>query len=186
MSGDLNLPPNITFSREYQHVEEDQIAQIQEIFKAFDQSNRGRITIGELPIILRLLNKNISEKDSVELQYEIDKKHRGYFTLNDLIQLLSEFQFKEDTEMDLLNALQELDQGADGFIPKDMFVQYLTTVGEIFTQEEVNEFLKYALEENNTDDLIDIRRLCQVMLPKIQARKVLLEENMGNNNGNSS
>ncbi|CDW86279.1 calmodulin [Stylonychia lemnae] len=178
---EFSIPPQKTYSKEYQHVEEDDIAQIQEIFKAFDSSNRSRVPIDQLPQILRLLNKNISEKDASELQYEIDKKHRGYFTFNDLIQLLSDFQFKEDTEMDLLNALQELDQGADGFIPKETFTHFLTTMGEVFNQDELNEFMKYALDENNTDDLIDIRRLSKIMLPKIQARKELLQENLTNN-----
>ena len=43
------------------------------------------------------------------MQYEIDKKNKGYFTLNDLIQLLSDFQFHEDSEEELLKALSELD-----------------------------------------------------------------------------
>ncbi len=67
------------------------------------------------------------------MQYEIDKKNKGYFTLNDLIQFLSDFQFHEDTEEELLQALQELDQGADGFIPKRVLVQFLTSMGEVFT-----------------------------------------------------
>jgi len=41
--------------------------------------------------MLRLLNKNVSEKDAHELMYEIDKKRRGYFTLPDFISLLSQF-----------------------------------------------------------------------------------------------
>ena len=41
--------------------------------------------------MLRLLNKNVSEKDSHELMSEIDKKRRGYFTLSDFISLLAQF-----------------------------------------------------------------------------------------------
>lgn len=41
--------------------------------------------------------------------------------------------------------------------------------------------MKYALDEHNTDDLIDIRRLCKIMFPEMQARKELLRESLANN-----
>jgi Ca2+-binding EF-hand superfamily protein len=40
---------------EFRSVEEDETAQIQEIFKHFDHGNRGRVATVELPTILRLL-----------------------------------------------------------------------------------------------------------------------------------
>ena len=77
----------------------------------------------------------------------------------------------EDTEKEMLKALQELDHDADGFIPKEDMIQFLTGMGETFKEEEVMEFLKYAInEEDPTDDMIDINRLCKVLLPKISTR----------------
>ena len=104
---------------EFRSVEEDETAQIQEIFKHFDHGNRGRVATVELPTILRLLQHNIGEEEDKELRYEVDKKNKGYFTMKELVNLLSEVTFKADTQADLLFALRELDTDADGFIERD-------------------------------------------------------------------
>ncbi len=45
-------------------VEDDDKAQIFEVFKAYDTANRGKVSIEHLPTILRLLNYNIGEAES--------------------------------------------------------------------------------------------------------------------------
>jgi len=69
-------------------VEEDEIAEISEIFNHFDFGNRGRVATTDLPTILRLLQHNIGEDEEKALRYEVDKKNRGYFTLKELVNLL--------------------------------------------------------------------------------------------------
>ena len=69
--------------------------------------------------------------------YQIDKKGRGYFTMPDLVRLLNETGFQEDTQPDLLKALQELDDDADGFVEKESLAQVLTHLGEGLNREEL-------------------------------------------------
>ena len=76
------------FKKKFDILEEDGIAHIEEIFKHFDFGNRGRVATADLPSILRLLQYNIGKAEEVELRYEIDKKNKGTFTLNELINLL--------------------------------------------------------------------------------------------------
>ena len=83
---------------QFKVVEEDEVAQIQEIFKHFDFGNRGRVATSDLPNILRLLQHNIGEEEDKELRYEIDKKNKGYFTLRELTTLLANTGFKEQTQ----------------------------------------------------------------------------------------
>lgn len=53
-----------------------------------------------------MLNLNLSDNEMVEMQCIIDRKNKGYFTMNDLItSILSEYEFKEDNEDVLLKAL---------------------------------------------------------------------------------
>ena len=47
--------------KRFQILEEDDIAQVEEIFKHFDFSNRGRVATADLPNILRLLEFNIGK-----------------------------------------------------------------------------------------------------------------------------
>ena len=80
--------------QQFKGVEQDEVAQIQEIFRHFDFGNRGRVATSDLPNILRLLQYNIGEEEDKELRYEIDKKNRGYFTLRELTTLLSNIGFE--------------------------------------------------------------------------------------------
>ena len=93
-----------------------------------------------MPTILRLLQHNIGEDEDKELRYEVDKKNRGYFTLKELVNLLSNNSFTEDTQAGLLQALSELDNDADGFIEFDQLAEYLRTVGEPMSEEEMQMF----------------------------------------------
>ena len=50
--------PNDNFKISYKNhrvIEEDEVAQIQEIFNHFDFGHRGRVATADLPTILRLL-----------------------------------------------------------------------------------------------------------------------------------
>jgi len=44
---------------------------------------------------------------------------KNYFLFEDLIELLQEVTFQEDTEDTLMQALLDLDDDGDGFIPKE-------------------------------------------------------------------
>ena len=81
--------------KRFQILEEDDIAQVEEIFKHFDFSNRGRVATADLPNILRLLEFNIGKIEEADLLYEIDKKNKGTFTMKELTSLLSNTGFEE-------------------------------------------------------------------------------------------
>ena len=81
--------------KRFQILEEDDIAQVETIFKHFDFSNRGRVATSDLPNILRLLEYNIGKVEEAELLYEIDKKNKGTFTMKELTSLLSNTGFEE-------------------------------------------------------------------------------------------
>lgn len=155
-------------------VEEDEIAEISEIFNHFDFGNRGRVATTDLPTILRLLQHNIGEDEDKALRYEVDKKNRGYFTLKELVNLLNHVSFHEDTQSGLLAALCELDTDADGFIEVDVLKGYLNSVGEPLTDEEMLQFTKLARDDtSDRPTLIDIKRLAEIMLPKIVAENAM-------------
>jgi Ca2+-binding EF-hand superfamily protein len=154
--------------KEYKAIEEDEIAQITEIFKHFDFGNRGRVATAELPTILRLLQHNIGEDEDKELRFEVDSKSKGFFTLKELVNLLENVSFKADTQTDLTFALSELDTDADGFIEREELAEYLRNVGEPLTEEEMQEFIKIATDvDSDRPTLVNIKRLSDIILPNI-------------------
>ena len=127
-------------------LEEDEIAQAEEIFRHFDFGNNGRVKTSDLPDILRLLEYNIGKQEAAELIYEIDKKNKGFFTLRDLISLLTITGFKRDERDELLTSLQELDDDGDGYISRQDLEGILTTIGEALDKEELQCLMELAIE----------------------------------------
>ena len=85
----------------------------------------------------------------------------------DLVRLLNVTGFKEDTTSDLLKALQELDDDADGFVDKETISQALTHLGEGLGREEVQMLLEIATDPNSEKPgLVDINRLAVIMSPE--------------------
>lgn len=105
------------YTKNYKALEEDDIAQVREIFKSFDMSNLGKISIEYLPRILRLLNYNIGKTELHDLILVVDKKSLGHFTMKELVILLSEYKFKTDKKKELFQSLAEIDNNGDGYIP---------------------------------------------------------------------
>ena len=73
-----------------------------------------------------------------------------------------------------MDAFAELDQDADGFIECDELCDYLKSVGEPFSDEEMQEFIKLARDEtSDRPKLIDIKRLTDILLPKLTGDNAL-------------
>ena len=64
----LLIPTNfkINYPR-FNVLEEDEVAQVEEIFKHFDFGNNGRVKTSELPSILQLLEHNVGKLEVKEL-----------------------------------------------------------------------------------------------------------------------
>ena len=58
----------------------------------------------------------------------------------------------------------ELDEDADGYIEKSEFVYFMKHCGEPLSEEELFKMMSFACEE---DDLIDIKKLAEILLPKL-------------------
>ncbi len=68
----------------------------------------------------------------------------------------------------------ELDQDADGFIEISELQDFLKSVGEPLTDEEMQAFTKNARDEtSDRPNLIDVKRLVNIILPKIVAETEL-------------
>ena len=86
--------------------------------------------------------------------------------MKDIVALLSKYKFMHDKQSDLLNAFQELDHDADGFIPQNELVGYVTEMGEALNEKEVEFMLELAKDKDQVDQsLINIKRLAELMIP---------------------
>ena len=67
----------------------------------------------------------------------MDKKSLGYFSMKELVILLSEYKFKTDKQKDLYEALLEIDNNGDGYISKKELTVYMKKMGEPLEDNEV-------------------------------------------------
>lgn len=95
----------------------------------------------------------------------VDRKQQGYFSENDLVILLSSYKFDIDKQSELLEAFRELDHDADGFVPRDQMIKYMTSMGEPLEQFEINYMMELAQQEGGDPNLIDIEKLAQILIP---------------------
>jgi len=86
--------------------------------------------------------------------------------------VLENFKFLDDTEETLISALQELDHDADGFISKEELGQYLSTMAEVFSPEELAEFMEIVGDD---EGLVNIEKMAKVLVPKLSAGNDLTE-----------
>ena len=154
---------------QFKVLEEDEIAQVQVIFNHFDLAGRGRIQTHEVTQILQLMGHNIGKVEEKQLMYDIDKKGKGYFQMQDLINLLCNTGFTDDSQGDLLKSLQELDDDADGYVEKESIVKVLSMQGEGLTREEIQVLLEISCDPNSDrPDLVDINKLAELLIPNVK------------------
>ena len=100
---------------------------------------------------------------------EVDKKQQGYFSMRDLVGMLSKYKFRIDKQKYLLESFREIDHNADGFIPIDELRKYMNSMGEPLEDHEINFMLDLAKpgpgEESEKPDEIDIVKLSKLMCP---------------------
>ena len=61
--------------------------------------------------------------------------------MKELVTLLSNFKFKTDKRQELLEAFQEIDQNADGYVPQADLKAFMTGMGEPLEDNEIQYLL---------------------------------------------
>ena len=153
---------------------------MQEIFSTFDHGTRKKVSLECLPKILRLLNYNIGNVELQDLMLIVDRKQSGFFGMEELKFLLSNFQFTIDRQKELLEAFRELDHNGDGFIPKEDLKNYMKHFGEPLEDDEVEFLLEQAklpgTREDAPKDEVDIEHLARIMVPSDDIMDDLVRE----------
>ena len=66
-----------------------------------------------------------------------------------------------------------MDDDADGFISKSEMEKYLKTMGEGLSDDELNKFMELAIDPDGPQDKIDIRKITEILLPKMVSTNML-------------
>jgi len=129
-----------------QHLDQEQLEQVQAAFALFDQDGDGRITIDELRRLYTSLGQTFSEAELRDFLTEVDSDGSGTIEWNEFLDLMVR-QLKGATrdqrEQGLRNAFEAMDSDQDGYVTLSEFKQLMTNIG---TSEEDVERLVAAMD----------------------------------------
>ena len=122
---------------------------IKAAFALFDRDNKGVCDVREIGTIVRHLGICPTEIELREMITEIEEEEpTGFIRFEKFERMMSrillENQYPRDPEDKLLRAFRTLDPDNKGYIEAEKIRTLLTTHGERFSQEEIDDFLSFA------------------------------------------
>lgn len=120
--------------------DQKQIAEFKEAFSMIDHDNDGFIDKEDLKDMLSSLGQNPSD----EVIEKMLSEATGDINFTMFLTLMGDKLSGTDPEHEILQAFECFDEGTTGFISAAELREHLTTMGERFSQEEVDIMFKGA------------------------------------------
>ena len=151
--------------RKIENVSPEVYEDIKTLFDVFDKNSTGYVDINELFPIMRALDVKPLEEEEEDLLKIADPNGDGAFTMDGLLAIMEEKLKPTDTVEDLIEYLNILNRRKDGgTIATPELKQFLTTMGQKFSEEEAEELIKEADPKN--DGVVNIETFAQKLCPQ--------------------
>ena len=127
---------------------------IKEGFALFDRDGKGMCDVREIGTIVRHLGICPTEIELRDLITECEEEEpTGFIRFERFERMMSrvllENQYPRDSEEKLLRAFRTLDPSNNGYVEAEKIKTLLTTHGERFSQEEIDDFLNFAVDSES-------------------------------------
>ena len=138
--------------RDQEAIRKREIAKsIKDAFNLFDKDGRGTCDVREIGTIVRHLGICPTEIELRDMITEIEEEEPTGFIRFErfdrmMMRVLLENQYPRDSEEKLLRAFRALDPDNKGYVEAEKVRTLLTTHGERFSQEEIDDFLHFAVD----------------------------------------
>merc|ERR1712048_727685 len=124
---------------------------IKDAFALFDKDGKGTCDVREIGTIVRHLGICPTEIELRDMITEVEEEEPTGFIRFErfermMSRILMENQYPRDSEEKLLRAFRTLDTENKGYVEAEKLRTLLTTHGERFSQEEIDEFLSFAVD----------------------------------------
>ncbi|KAI6242384.1 putative myosin regulatory light chain [Aphelenchoides fujianensis] len=132
-----------------------QIQEFKEAFNMIDQDRDGFITQQDLQDMFASLGKEVTE----EFVDKMIGQAAGSINFTMFLTLFGEKLTGTDPQDVIKNAFQCFDEDNSGTIPEERFREIMTTMGERFTDEQVDELLRDAPIKDGKFDYVEFTRV---------------------------
>nr|CAB3266512.1 calmodulin-like [Phallusia mammillata] len=146
---------------------EEQIAEFKSAYKAYAKEEDGPVLNKDIGTVIRSLGFYPSEADLAAIIEEADAEGMGWIDIADFLNVMAK-RSKEPifTEDDIREAFRVFDKEANGFIAAAELRQVMTTIGEVLTEEEVDEMIRNS--EVDGDGQVNYEEFVTRMMAKQQ------------------
>ncbi|KAK3612321.1 hypothetical protein CHS0354_011039 [Potamilus streckersoni] len=132
-----------------------QIQEFKEAFNMIDQNRDGFICKEDLSEMLASMGKNPTDQDLEEMV----NCAPGPINFTMFLTMFGEKLNGTDPEDVIKNAFACFDEDNSGYIPEERLRELLTTMGDRFTDEEVDEMLREAPIRSGNFDYVEFTRI---------------------------
>ncbi|KAJ3201553.1 Myosin regulatory light polypeptide 9, partial [Entophlyctis luteolus] len=129
-----------------------QITEFKEAFSMLDHDADGFLDKEDIKDMLSSLGQNVSDEyvDGMIREAPGSINFTMFLTLLGLMRRMGEKMSGTDPESEILQAFECFDEAKTGLVNADVLREYMTTMGDRFTDEEVDIMLKGSpIDENN-------------------------------------
>lgn len=148
--------------RQYSNVfamfDQKQIAEFKEAFSMFDHDSDGFVDKEDLKDMLASLGQTPTDEYIDDMISEAP----GSINFTMFLTLMGEKLSGTDPEHEILQAFECFDEKNTGFVNADVFREFLTTMGDRFTDEEVDVMYKGATVDPQTN-MFNYREFVRVL-----------------------
>lgn len=145
-------------------LDDEQIAELREIFRNFDRNNDGKLTQLELGSLLRSLGLKPSEEQVEGLIQAADKNNNGMIEFSEFIALVAPDLIPSKcpyTEQQLRQLFKMFDRDGNGYITAAELAHSMAKLGHALTAEELTGMIKEA--DTDGDGCINFQEFSQAI-----------------------
>ncbi|XP_063429141.1 calmodulin-like [Mytilus trossulus] len=143
---------------------EDQLEEIQNIFKHFNKNKDGKLSSIDLGLLMRAFNQSPTEAELQDIIKEIDQRGNEGIDYEEFLELMSDAMRQPCTDDDYREVFNVYDKDGNGIIASDEFRAAMNSMGENLSKEEAEEMIMEA--DSDGDGQIDLAEFIKMMREK--------------------
>mmetsp|Transcript_19092 Transcript_19092/g.30272 ORF Transcript_19092/g.30272 Transcript_19092/m.30272 type:complete len:234 (-) Transcript_19092:67-768(-) len=161
-----------------------QLDQLKVAFNLFDKDHNGRIDLNELQTVLKTLGQNMSKEETEEMMSSVDINDDGEIDYEEFVQMMENRMFLPSNTMEYQDAFKFFDKNGDGFIDFTELKDVLLSLGEEFTEQDIQDMVDEA--DTTGNGKVDFDEFIKMMPSNMQENFVKCKQRDDGINGSKA
>lgn len=151
-----------------EYLSERHIAEYKEAYLLISKVKDDPINVKNLGAMMKALGMNPSEVELKDMINEVDADGSGDIDFPEFLAMMARRQKKEEMDAEIEDTFKLFDTDNDGYITGKELKEAMTNMGEVVSDEEINEIMSEASQGGNEYiSLEDFKRMFDTLLPSL-------------------